>query len=234
MKLLKFGILILILFFFATCSRYNYTVTPFKLPEAAKNKVIFFNNIYVSAKIIKDSKKVGFDIKGAKVLPVMLGIDNKGDKPATILPSQCFIIDYNNNAWPILKTEQLAERVKNKVIVGQTVSGAKNPAILGALLGAVGGFAVAIATDKSVGESVGKGAAIGAAAGAVYGAAEKYPQVKNKISEDLENKSIDLKTILPNQLSYGFLYFPGEIKSIKELRIALQVGNKIEVKTIHF
>jgi uncharacterized protein YcfJ len=185
---------------------------------------------------ITNDEEAGFNIKSAEVLPVKITINNESKDTAMIAGSQCFLIDSKNNAWPILSYERAVERIKDNVIVGESIKGAKNPTILGGLIGAVGGLAIGILTDKDVKESAGKGAAVGAAAGAVVGGATGYSETEGKISRDISEQHIRDKQILPNMITYGFLYFPGEIdiKSVKELRLALEVNGKLEVKVLKF
>ena len=219
---------------FIGCSRYNYTVSPIKLPSKSKNMVVFNNGIKVAAYVITKDKEAGFNIEKSRVLPVKITINNESNDTAIIAGSQCFIVDKEDNAWPILSYERAVERIKDNVIVGESLKGAKNPAVLGGLLGAVGGLAIGILTDKDVAESAGKGAAVGAAAGAVIGGATSYSDTEGKISRDISEQHIRDKQILPHMITYGFLYFPGEIKSIKELRFALEVNGKLEIKVIKF
>ncbi len=226
--------LTLTVFFACACSRYNYTVSPIKLPSKAKNMVVFDNAIKVSANIITDDKEAGFNIEKSKVLPVKITVNNESKYAAIIAGSQCFLIDNDNNAWPVLSYDRAVKRIKDNVIIGESLSGAKTPAILGGLLGAVGGLAIGILTDKDIAESAGKGAAVGAAAGAVAGGIQGYSDTERKISNDLAEQHIRDKQILPNMITYGFLYFPGEAKSVKELRLALEVNGKLEVKTLRF
>jgi uncharacterized protein YcfJ len=216
------------------CSRYNYTVSPVKLPSKSNNMVVFNNGIKVSANVITEDKEAGFNIEKAKVLPVRITVNNESKDSAIIAGSQCFLIDNEDNAWPILSYDRAVERIKENVIVGESLSGAKTPAILGGLLGAVGGLAIGILTDKDIAESAGKGAAVGAAAGAVAGGIQGYSDTEKKISDDLAEQHIRDKQILPNMITYGFLYFPGEAKSVKELRLAIEVNGKLEVKTLKF
>ncbi len=234
----KKGLLLVvtIMFVLTACSRYNYKVSPIKLPSQSKNMVVFNNGIKVSAYVITKDEEAGFNIKKAKVLPVKVTINNESKDTATIVGPQCFLVDSKNNAWPILSYERAVERIKDNVIVGETIKGTKNTTILGGLLGAVGGLAIGILTDKDIAESAGKGAAVGAAAGAAIGGATAYSETEGKIRRDISEQNIKNKQILPNMITYGFLYFPGEIdlKSIKELRLALKINGKLEVKILRF
>jgi len=231
-KILFFSVMTIFLIY--GCSTYRYSVSPLKLPSKSKNMVVFNNGIKVSANIITVDKEAGFNIKSANVIPVRITINNESNDTAIIAGSQCFLIDKDNNAWPVLNYERAVQRIKDNVIVGESLKGAKTPAVLGGLLGAIGGLAIGILTDKDIAESAGKGAAVGAAAGAVAGGIQGYSDTESKISNDLAERHIRDKQILPNMITYGFLYFPGEAKSVEELRLALEINGKLEVRILKF
>ncbi len=232
---MKFKIFMMILFiniFFISCARYHDTVTPLKLPGATSNYVVFDNGLKVTAYIVP-SKEAGFDEASAKVLPVKITIENNSKHAAIIAGSQTFLIDKDNNAWPILPYNKAVNRIKEATTIGNTLKGSTTPSILGGLLGAVGGLAIGILTDKDIAESAGKGAAVGAAAGATIGGISAYQNSGEKISNDISEKHIRDKQILPNMITYGYLYFPGECKSPNKLRLAMEINGRLEVKNIN-
>jgi len=222
----------ILIIIFSGCSRYHDTVSPIKLPSG-KKMVVFDGGIKVVAHLITNDKVVGFDIKSSKVIPVKVVINNESSNPAYIVGSQCFLIDSDNNAWPILSYDRVIQRIKNNTIIGETLSGTTKPTLLGGLLGAVGGLAIGILTDKNIAESAAKGAAVGAAAGAAMGGAEAYSKTESKISQDIAEKEVTVKEIQPNMITYGFLYFPGEAKNPVKLKFALKIKNKLEIKEIN-
>jgi hypothetical protein len=232
MKLSTFSIIFsLLLFFIVGCAKYHDTVTPVKLPEASSNYVIFGSGMKVTAYIV-NSKEAGFDIHGANVLPIKITIENNSKHAAIIAGSQTFLIDKDKNAWPILSYEKALNRIKNNTEIGNTIAGSAKPSILGGLLGAVGGLAIGILTDKDVAESTGKGAAVGAAAGAAIGGISAYQNSDEKVATDISEKHIRDKQILPNMITYGYLYFPGECKNPLQLRLAIEINGKLEVKKL--
>ncbi len=212
------------------CSRYHDTVAPVKLPSQSNNMVVFGKGMKVTAQVITDNEVAGFDIQGAKVIPVRVTINNESKDTGIIAGSQCFLIDNDDNAWPLLSYEKAVNRIKEHVLIGESVAGAAKPSILGGLLGAVGGLAIGILTNEDIAESTGKGAAVGAAAGAVIGGVTKYSDTENKVATDISSKHIRDKQILPNMLTYGFLYFPGECKSPKELILAIEIDGKLQIR----
>ena len=44
---------------------------------------------------------------------------------------------------------------------------------------------------------------------------------RKEIIDDLRSKGLEEKAIEPKGLSYGFLFFPGEAKSAKQLRLQI-------------
>jgi hypothetical protein len=83
---------------------------------------------------------------------------------------------------------------------------------------------------------MGKGAVLGGAAGAVVGGAKGYGDVEEKLREDLYTKSMKNSPILPGQIAYGVLYFPGmpeEAQSARELRLHIDIGGKSQVVKIY-
>ena len=92
------------------------------------------------------------------------------------------------------------------------------------MVGAVVGAAVGVVTGKNVAESAGKGAAVGATAGAILGGTHAVTSktAEEKITEDLWNRNLKNKKIKPGELIHGFIFFPGEAKSTKELKLKLK------------
>ena len=99
--------------------------------------------------------------------------------------------------------------------------------------GALAGLAVGVVTGKNVGEAMGTGAVLGAAGGAIVGGAKSYSESGEKIKDDLASKSLRNQTILPHQIAYGVLFFPGmpgeEADGVKELRLSITIGNTPQV-----
>jgi hypothetical protein len=94
---------------------------------------------------------------------------------------------------------------------------------LGAAAGALIGAAIGIVGGDNIASAAGKGAAVGAAAGATMGGAKGYASddARRKVINDLNQKSLQNKKIEPNGLTFGFIFFPGEARSAKTLRMQL-------------
>jgi len=211
----------------ASCT-YKRRVAPVTLPDASKNMVVVGEGLKISARAFNDpevaEQSFGFDVRKAGLLPVQVTFQNDSTSTARVNPAQTLLLDQNNKAWPVLALENTYQRTKGYVDVGETLKGTGKPALLMGAAGAVVGLAVGIVTGENLSEAIGKGAAIGAAAGTVAGGADSYAKTGKKIKEDLVNKSLKNEPILPNQIAFGVLFFPGmpeEAHGATELRLSL-------------
>jgi len=228
----KIFILLCLLSLITACT-YKDRVQPIALSDMS-----VINGLHVSALSYEDIQQAketfGFNIRKAGLLPVGISFENEGTNNIKIISDQTFIIDNKNQAWPVNTSERTAKRIEKHVDIGETAAGAAKPALLMGAVGAVSGLAIGIITGDDIGEAIGKGAAIGAAAGAISGGVEGYMNTKEKIQNDLENKKLENKTILPNQIGYGILFFPGykeEAASAEMLKLSLSFDGQI--KTIN-
>jgi len=240
-QLIRFSkslLIILALTAMVSCS-YGDRVAPIKLPDSSPRMVVV-NGLKIAATAFVDRDEAadayGFDIRKAGILPVQLTFQNEGGRPATINPDQTFLIDKNNNAWPILSREKTYQRTNKYVKIGETAKGAATPSILMGAAGAVAGLAIGIVSGENIGESMGKGAAIGAAGGAIVGGADAAAKSNRKVRDDLAEKSLQNKPIQPGQIAYGTLFFPGtygsEAESVLQLRLALSFGQSTDETAI--
>lgn len=225
------------LLFLPSCA-YKERVQPITLPSGANNYVVI-NGVQISAAAYADKKTAkeafGFDIRGAGLLPVQIVFQNDGDSPVSLVAEQTFLIDSRNQAWPVNTLDRTYSRVEKHVDVGETAAGAAKPALLLGAAGALAGLAVGIVTGDNIGEAMGKGAAIGAAAGAVGGGISGYKDARGKIKQDLSQKALMNKEILPNQIGYGMLFFPGfaeEAQDAIQLKLTLSFSGELHSVTL--
>ncbi len=219
---------------------YKDRVAPITLPDASHG-IVVGDGLKIAAHAFADPKEAqkvfGFDVHQAGLLPVQITFQNDSNEEALIVPDQTFLIDQNNRAWPILSLEKTYDRVKRHVDVGETVKGAGKPALLLGAAGAIAGLAVGIVSGHDVGEAVGKGATIGAASGAIIGGTKAYMEGGEKIRDDLYDMNMKNKPILPNEIAYGYLFFPAtpgeEAAGAEELRLSLTLGDIREVVRIN-
>lgn len=205
---------------------YQAQPLPFKAPSAYPNA----QNIAgaaVGAKAYADADEAketfGFDIRSAGMLPVQVVFDNQGTHPLEVNSSQTFLEDNEGNLWPVLASNIAYERATKYAQTKEIFKEGAYHGFLGAIAGATIGAAIGIVTGQDVGKMTGKGATIGGAGGAVIGGAKGYDakEAQNKIIDDLKQKSLQSKPIEPNNLAYGIIFFPGEAKSVKRLRMQI-------------
>jgi hypothetical protein len=215
---------------FGGCSPYSQQVVPFKMPAGYPN-MTQVAGIQIGARAYNDPSEAqnvfGFDVRGAGLFPVQVVLDHRGSSPVEINPTQTFLVDYQNNLWPVLEKRLVYDRVTKHSELAGIGTGAAKHGLLGAAAGALIGAAIGIVTKGGIGEAAGMGAAVGAAAGATMGGAAAYGSDKSgqDISSDLRNKSLDNRPIRPLEIVHGFIFFPGEASSAKELRIQfIEVG----------
>lgn len=215
---------------FTGCT-YRDRVAPITLPDA-EHGIVVGDGLKISGYALTDPKEaenaLGFDALQAGLLAVRVTFQNDGTKIATVNPDQTFLIDSDNNAWPILSQRQATERAEKHVDVGETVKGGAKPAFLLGAAGAVAGAAIAIVSGKDVGTAVGKGAVAGAATGAILGGAASYSATHDKVRKGMASKTLHPDAIMPGEIAYGFLFFPGtpgeEAKDASELRLNIVLG----------
>jgi uncharacterized protein YcfJ len=223
---LIFSILLLVLAF-SGCESYRQQVVPFKLPTAYAN-VTSVADAQIAAQAYDDPQQAqeafGFDIRGAGILPVKVVFDNTGKHTLEIVTDQTFLVDSDNNLWPILDQNMAYDRISRKTELGKVAPEAAKSALLGGAAGAIIGAAVGIVTGRGIGEAIGKGAAVGAAAGAVIGGTKGLSDhdVQMQIRDDLDTRSLKRKAITPRQVAHGFIFFPGEAKNAREIRLFLK------------
>lgn len=221
----------------ACAAGYKAKPLSFKTPAAYDNAV-GVGGAEIGAKAYVDHNETkaafGFDIHAAGMMPIQVVFDNRGPNRLEIRAEQTFLEDAEGNLWPILSNKTAYERATKYAETKRMISEGARKGALGAAAGSIIGAAVGIVTDEGVGEAAGKGAAVGAAAGAVLGGTEGYTsgEARRGIISDLNEKSLQNRAIEPESLAYGFLFFPGEAKSARSLRLQLIEAESGKVHTV--
>ena len=221
---LYMSFLVVSLFSAACTTSYKAKPLPFKTPTAFPNATEVSGAI-VAAKAFAEPKEAneafGFDIRGAGMLPVQVVFDNQGSNFLEINAAQTFLEDNEGNLWPILARNLAYERATKYAQTKEIFKKGAYTGFLGAAAGTIIGAAVGIVGGGNIATAAGKGAAAGAAAGATLGGAGAYGSndARRAIIDDLREKSLQTKAIEPKALAYGFLFFPGEALSAKQLRL---------------
>jgi hypothetical protein len=147
----------------------------------------------------------------------MVVFDNKGKHPIEIVAAQTFLVDSENNLWPVIDASLAYDRISKKTEF-------RKVAPEGAKAGLLAGTAVGIVSVDNVGDAAMKGTAVGAAAGLTMGGAGGLlnQDVQREIREDLETRSLESRPVTPHEIAHGFIFFPGEAKQAKELRLRIR------------
>lgn len=222
----------------SACATYQNQSVSFRPPQDYAN---FHNSmgLMVGAESFADKAQAeeafGFDVRSAGLLPVQLVMDNKSGQSIEVVSGQTFLVDDNNRYWKLLTNREAAERVQKATESGVITSGAGKGAAWGAAAGAILGLALGIASGRNVGEAVIKGGVLGGAGGAIIGGASKSDdrQQEYRIASDIQEKGVEGKIMREEALATGFIFFPGEAKSAKELRLQLRFRGENKVQTIN-
>lgn len=226
-KTMYLTVFISVLLFIGGCSTaYKAKPLPFKAPSSYPNAqevagAVVAARAYVDPAEAKEA--FGFDIREAGMLPIQVAFDNQGTHPLEIDASQTFLEDNEGNLWPVLDRNFAYERVTKYTQTKEIFKEGAYGGFLGAAAGALVGAAVGVVSGQNVGEAVGKGAVAGAAAGGVLGGIKGATsnEASRSVMEDFNNKSLQSKPVGPKSLAYGFIFYPGEAKSAKQLRLKI-------------
>lgn len=230
--------IVLAIFVLSGCTPYKTQFAGFRPPEAYANKQVV-NSISIGGEAYANRDAAedafGFDIKGAGILPVQLVMNNTGGTGVEIVANQTFLVDETGRYWALIPTKVAIERLEESTQLAAFFGkGAGKGALIGAVAGSVIGAALGIVSGSNVGEAIGKGAALGGAGGAVIGGVKEgtSPDREYRITDDLRAKSLEGKEIPPGHLGNGFLFFPGEADTAKELRVQLLDRGTGQVNTV--
>lgn len=220
------------------CATYENRSVSFRPPQDYAN---FHNSagLMVGAESFADAEQArdafGFDVRSAGLLPVQLVMDNKSSQSVEVVSGQTFLIDDNNRYWKLLTNREAAERVQKATESGVITSGAAKGAGWGAAAGAILGLAIGIISGHNVGDAVLKGGVLGGAGGAIIGGSSKADdrQQEYKISNDIREKGVEGKIMAAEALATGFIFFPGEAKSARELRLQLRFRGDNSIRTLN-
>lgn len=220
--------LIVPLFLLSGCTAYKSQYVGFRPAEDYVNHQVV-NGVTLGGEAFADSAAAsdafGFDIKGAGVLPVQVVLSNEGGKSLDIVSSQTFLVNDQNRYFPVIPNATAIDRIeKSTQFAAFFGKGAGKGALLGAAGGAILGAAIGIVSGRSIGEAVGKGAALGGAGGAIIGGVKEGTSEERErtIIDDIRNKGLEGKTLPGTSVASGFLFFPAEADTVRELRMQLR------------
>jgi len=238
MKILKtLTVLILIIVHVAGCTSYKSQYVSFRPPEAYANKQQA-GGVSIGAEAYADNAAAedafGFDIKETGLLPVQLVMNNLSGGTVQIVSDQTFLIDAQGRYWQVVPNNVVVDRVAKSTQLAALGKGAGSGAMWGAAGGAILGAALGIVSGSNVGNAMGKGAAVGAAGGAIFGTAKESGSTdrQSSIINDIRSKGLENKTIPNDYLANGFLFFPGEAKTAKAIKLQLREIQSGQVYTV--
>jgi hypothetical protein len=222
----------------SACATYENRAVSFRPPQDYIN-FQDASGLRVGGEAFTDEKLAedifGFDIRGAGVLPVQIVMENKSGQGVEIVSGQTFLVDETNGYWKILSNREAIDRVEKATQSGAIGGGAAKGAGYGAAAGALLGLAVGVVSGRNVGSSVVKGGILGGAGGAVIGGASKADSDRAreyKIADDMREKGIEGKIIPAESLASGFIFFPGEAATARELRLQVRFRGTGRVETL--
>lgn len=221
----------------ASCGLHSERVVPVPLPDIQAEH-IDVDGVLFSAKayVNQDNAEAafGFDIRGAGLLPVRIAIDNQSNAKVKLIDTQTFLIDHNNQAWPLLTAKMAHERITtvtgNKALDHNLVAelllktaGVASNLAIGVFTGGVGTVLVSATKEILTGS-------INTANSEI----SKNKAAEKELNYDLEQHSLRDKTIDSGLVGYGFLFFPGleEARSAQTLRLTIAIDGKPEVVNI--
>jgi len=223
----------------SACATYESRSVSFRPPQDYANYQDT-SGLLVGAESFADARQAeqafGFDIRAAGLLPVQVVIDNKSGQGVEIVAGQTFLIDDTNRYWKILTNREAVDRVQKATEGGAIAGGAGKGAAMGAAAGALLGLAIGVVSGRDVGSSVVKGGVVGGAGGAVIGGASKAGddrQRESRIAEDVRDKGVEGKVMATEALASGFIFFPGEVASAKELRLQVKFRGDGRLQTLN-
>ncbi|MFP3866609.1 MAG: hypothetical protein ACLFUU_00410 [Desulfobacteraceae bacterium] len=209
-----------------SCATYRPQVTPFKLPQAYAN-VQRVNGAFVAARSWTQEEEAravfGFNIIKAGLLPVQVVFDNQGSQTLQINPGQTFLVNNNNEMFPVLDDQSAYDRVTLATDFPEAVRGFAKGGFLGGAAGALIGAAVGVVAGREAGEYAMRGAVAGAATGGILGAgAGGSSELGRTITEDLYNRTLSNNPIKPQEVAHGIILFPAEAGRPEILRLQLK------------
>jgi hypothetical protein len=217
---------------------YKAAPVSFNTPEQLANQTEVLGAA-VAARAFADANEAksafgGYDVRGAGLLPVQVIFRNDGTRRLEINAAQTFLEDEGENLWPLLDEKVAIERATAGAQTRAAFKEGAHKGFLGAAAGAVLGAAVGTVSTANVGTAAAKGAALGGAAGATLGGAKGYSSddARREIIADLRSKQLERKPIGPGEIVHGFLFFPGEVKQARTLRLQVRDAATREVDTI--
>lgn len=230
--------LLTVLVVLSSCTTYEDRKVSFRHPSAYSQMQVVAGaqmaaEAYADPGVAKES--FGFDILSAGLLPVQVVIDNQGSRALEIVPEQTFLIDADGGMWNLLSRSDGQKRLSKSTEYGRVASKAGRSSLFGAAGGALIGAAIGVLSGENVAETAAKGMVLGGAGGAVLGGGKELAEksTDKEIARDMEEKEIRNRPIEPGSIGRGFLFFPSEAKTARELRLQVREVGTNQTHTVN-
>lgn len=220
--------------YLSACATYEHRAIPFRPPQEYGS----YQNVsgmHIGVESFADKNQAedafGFDVRSAGLLPVQVVIDNQSGHRVEIMPRQTFLVDETGRYWNVLSSSEAVNRAES-VIGNSSGSGTAIGAIAGTLLF----LGLSALSGGRSGGNMAAGVIVGGATGAAVGSAVSQPenaQERSRLASTMNDRSLERKTIPPNILTSGFIFFPGEAKSAKELHLQFLFLDSDQFQTIN-
>ena len=208
-------------------------VPPLAMPSSAPHSITVQGAV-IAASAITDAERAqstfGFDIRGAGLLPVRLSLDNKSRSTINIRPDQTFLIDKEGQAWPMLTQSQAYNRINRALEQGEiAIEQSESTKVLKTAVSTVG-FALGMLLGRDVAGRPLRCFSVGAG----LAQDDACYMIENELRKDLANKGLKNQRILPGELAYGVLFFPGrdEAKYPRNLRLSMDLDGYPEIVAV--
>ena len=237
--MLKKGATLLIpLMLVSACTPYRSQYVGFRPAEDYVNRLVV-SGVTIGGEAFADKgaaqEAFGFDIKGSGLIPVQVVMTNQGTKNLEIVTNQTFLVNDQNRYFQVVPNAVAVDRIeKSTQFASFFGSETGKGAVLGAVGGAILGAAVGIVSGRNIGEAIGKGAAIGGAGGAVAGGIKggASGERERNIINDIRAKGLEGKTLPAGSIASGFLFFPAEADTARDLRLQLRERETGEIHNV--
>jgi hypothetical protein len=231
----KIFCLLMIAAHISACANYSSHTVSFRPPNEYRNFVNSYGLMVGAESFVdkKDTEKAfGFDARAAGILPVQVIIDNRSGQSVEVISGQTFLIDNSNRYWKMLANRETVDRVKKSADTGTVSTSASKGPSWNVAAASFMGLAIEIVSAKDINAAAAKDGGPGGAVGNAVKAGDDK-QRESKIAEDTRSKGVEGKVMAAGSRAHGFIYFPGEISSISELRMQIKYRDSGRIQTLN-
>ena len=234
----KSNCLLVIAVLLSACVTYSSHSVSYRSPKEYRNYQETYG-FMVGAESFADKKNAekafGFDVRAAGLLPVQVVINNKSGQGVDVVSGQTFLIDGSNRYWKLLTHREAVDKVKKAAEAGIITSVAGKGASWSSVASALMGPAIRVVSARDAASVMVKSDVSnsgGDVAGGV-GKAVDDTQREVKIAEDIREKGVEGKILSAESLASGFMFFPGEVSAVSEIRMQIKFRDTGRIQTLN-